>query len=88
METRESLLEKLSVEAEEDPDFRARLIEDPTTVLKQVFGIAIPDDVHVIVHEDDPRTAHLVLPASDELTDAQLQQAAGGDFCNGQGWGA
>lgn len=88
MDTRESLLEKLMVEAEGDPDFRVRLIDDPTSVLKQVFGIGIPEDVNVVVQEENAYTAHLVLPASAELTDAQLQQVAGGDFCNGQGWSA
>lgn len=34
-------------------------------------------DFKVIVHEDDARTAHLVLPASAELNDAQLEHAAG-----------
>lgn len=34
-----------------------------------------------MVHEEDARAAHLVLPASAELTDAQLEQAAGGGIC-------
>ena len=88
MDTREGLLEKLIAKVEEAPAFRGRFISNPGSVLKEVFGIEVPEDVNVFVHEDDARTAHLVLPAPAELTDAQLELAAGGDFCNGQGWGA
>ena len=88
MESQESLLKKLVAKAEEDTDFRGRLLANPNSALKEVFGIDVPDDFNVIVHEDAARTAHLVLPATSELTDAQLQQAAGG-FCKGPSfaWG-
>ena len=81
METRESMLEKLVAKAEEDSDFRSQLLTDPSTALKEAFGLEVPDEFKVTVHQDDARTAHLVLPASAELTDAQLQQAAGGTTC-------
>lgn len=84
METRDSVMQKLVAKTEEDSDFRGRLLTDPRLVLKEVFDIEIPDDFNVVVHEDDTRTAHLVLPASTELTDAQLQHAAGGVTCNGK----
>ena len=78
METRENMLERLLAKAQEDTDFRGRLIANPGSALKEAFDIELPDDFNVVVHEDDARTAHLVLPASSELTDAQLQQVAGG----------
>ena len=78
MQTHDSLLEKLKVKAEEDPDFRKQLLANPTSALTETFDISVPDDFNIVVHEDDARTAHLVLPASAELTDAQLEQAAGG----------
>lgn len=81
METKDSMREKLVAKAEEDSDFRGRLLADPASVLNQDFGITVPADFNLVVHEDDARTAHLVLPASSELTDAQLQQAAGGGDC-------
>ncbi len=87
MDTRESMMEKLIAKAEEDTDFRGRLLSNPGSALKEVFDIELPDDFNVVVHEDDARTAHLVLPASAELTDAQLQQAAGGmDDCSSTYW--
>ena len=81
MDTRERMLEKLVAKTEEDTEFRSQLLANPKSALKEVFDIEVPDDFNVVVHEDDARTAHLVLPASGELTDAQLQQAAGGIFC-------
>lgn len=90
MDTRESMLEKLVAKTEEDTDFRSQLITDPKSALKKAFDVEVPDDFNVVVHEDDRRTAHLVLPASAELSDTQLQQAAGGLICMGtelEGWG-
>ena len=78
METQESMIKKLIAKAEEDSDFRGRLLANPSSALKEALDIEVPKDFNVVVHEDDARTAHLVLPASAELTDAQLQQAAGG----------
>lgn len=78
MDTQESLMTKLLIKAQEDTQFRVSLLDDPNSALKEAFDIEIPDDFNVLVHQDDARTAHLVLPASGELTDAQLQQAAGG----------
>ena len=81
METKDSMQEKLIAKTEEDSDFRARLLINPRAALKEAFDIEIPGDFNVEVHEDDTRTAHLVLPPAAELTDAQLQQAAGGGWC-------
>lgn len=81
MESQENMIKKLLAKAEEDTGFRKRLVANPNSALKEAFDIEIPEDFNVVVHEDNARTAHLVLPASPELTDAQLQQAAGGGIC-------
>ena len=78
MDTKQDLMEKLIAKTQEDTDFRERLIANPNSGLKEAFDIEVPEDFNVVIHEDDARTAHLVLPASPELTDAQLQQATGG----------
>ena len=90
METRESMLQKLIARTEEDSDFRSQLLANPKSALKEAFDIDVPDDFNLVVHAEDTRTTHLVLPASTELTDAELQKAAGGLVCMGtaaQGWG-
>ena len=86
METQASFLAKLVAKAEEDNDFRGRLLNDPNSALEELFGINVPEGFNVIVHEEDARTAHLVLPAAAELSDAQLQQAAGGAWCGEPQW--
>ena len=86
METKESMIKKLIAKAEEDSDFRGRLLANPGSALKEVFDIEMPKDFNVLVHDDDARTAHLVLPASAELSDEQLQQAAGGNWCGKPQW--
>ena len=81
METQASMMEKLLAKAAEDSEFRTKLLAEPRTALQEGLGIQIPADFNVVIHEDDVRTAHLVLPASPELTDAQLEHAAGGGIC-------
>ena len=72
--------------AEGDSRFRAQRLANPSSASTEIIGIEIPDDFNVDVHEDATLTAHLVLPASVELTDAQLQQAAGSAWCGEPKW--
>ncbi len=69
--------------AEEDGEFRALLIADPKAAIASEVGTAIPDGFDIVVHEDSATTAHLVLPPSPELTEAELEAVAGG----GDNWG-
>ena len=78
MDTPENMLQELVTKAQEDSDFRSGLLANPRSALKEAFDIELPDDFNLEVHEDDARTAHLVLPFSGELTDGQLRRAAGG----------
>ena len=81
METQQSMMEKLLAKAQEDTDFRGRLLASPRSALEEAFNVEVPENFNVVVHEDSARTAHLVLPASPELTDAELRHAAGGSVC-------
>ena len=67
--------------ATEDGEFRAKLIADPKPVISAELGVTIPEHFTIQVHEDSAATAHMVLPLSDQLTEEDLAQAAGG------GWG-
>jgi len=63
-----------------DPDFKARLITDPATVLAEA-GIPIPPGVAVKVVEDSARLIHLVLPPHEEagaMGDEALDLVVGG----------
>ncbi len=64
--------------ASEDEEFRARLIADPKATISAELGTTIPEGFDVVVYEDSATTAHLVLPPSPALTEAELQAVAGG----------
>ena len=79
MKTATELKAQILSRADEDGDFRARLVADPKGVIAEETGTIIPDGFELVVHEDSATTAHLVLPPSPELTEAELAMAAGGD---------
>ena len=63
-----------------DEGFKQRLLAEPKAALQEQ-GIAVPAGVEVRVVENTDRLAHLVLPpkpAEGELSEAQLDRAAGG----------
>ena len=78
MTTATELKARILSRADEDGDFRARLIADPKATISSEVGTTIPDGFELVVHEDSATTAHLVLPPSPELTEAELETATGG----------
>ena len=78
MATATELKAQILSKAEENSDFRARLIADPRATISAETGTSIPDGFDVVVHEDSATTAHLVLPPSPKLSEAELQTVAGG----------
>lgn len=64
--------------ATSDEAFRARLLADSRAAIQEEYGITVPPNMNVVVHEEDGQTAHVVLPRSKRLTEAELQAAAGG----------
>lgn len=83
----------------EDGDYRSRLLDDPTAVLREA-GLEIPDGVRVTVLEDTPTSRHastpwrpgdgeavVVLPLPpaefEQLSDESLQAVSGGTGGNG-----
>ena len=78
MTTATEMREQILSKAEDDSDFRARLVEDPRAAIAAEIGADIPDEFAVSVHEDSATTAHIVLPPSPALTEAELEMVAGG----------
>ena len=64
--------------AMEDEGFRAGVIADPKAAIAAKFGVNLPAELDIQVHEETATTAHLVLPATGKLDEAALQFAAGG----------
>ena len=78
MKTRAELDAELIARVADDDAFRARFLENPKEVIQEVVGVAIPENFTIQVHEEDSMTAHVVLPASDRLTQEDLAVVAGG----------
>ena len=78
MTTATELKDRILGRADEDSDFRALLIADPKAAIASEVGKVVPDGFDIVVHEDSATAAHLVLPPSPELTEAELAMAGGG----------
>ncbi len=68
MTTAPELKARILGKAEEDGEFRARLIADPKAAISSEIGAALPDGFDVAVHEDSATTAH---PGVAALAEAQ-----------------
>ena len=75
--TGSELRDRIIAQAADEESFRARLLADPRSILREDYGIALPENLKLFVHEEDATTAHLVLPRSKKLTDAELEATAG-----------
>jgi hypothetical protein len=69
----------------EDEDFRQRLLDDPKGAVEQELGSRLPEGVEVRAVEESAQIIYLVLPSASplgqggELSDQELDEAAGGD---------
>jgi hypothetical protein len=77
MTTATELKDRILSRADEDSEFRALLIADPRAAISSETGATIPGSFDVVVHEDSATTAHLVLPPSPQLSQAELEKVAG-----------
>ena len=64
--------------AGEDSDFRERLIAKPRETIEEEFGVQLPEDHQIHVHEETHSTSHVVLPPRDKLSDADRKAAKTG----------
>ena len=78
MTTATEMKARILSKAAEDGNFRAHLIADPKVTISAEMGTTLPEGFDVVVHEDSATTAHLVLPPSPKLTEAELARVAGG----------
>jgi hypothetical protein len=62
-----------------DPAFRDTLLADPRAVLSDIVGFDIPDSVQINLHEESLTQIHLTIPASADLSEADLELIGGGD---------
>ena len=86
MTTATELKAQVLTRAAEDEEFRSRLIADPKAAIASEVGTTVPDGFDVVVHEDSATTAHLVLPPSPVLSEAEMATVAGGGSHKGYYW--
>ena len=65
-----------------EPAWRDTLLADPRTAVAQITGVDIPDSVEIVLHEESLTQIHLTIPASEALSDSELEVASGG-MCPG-----
>jgi hypothetical protein len=61
-----------------DAAFRSQLLSDPSAAVSALLGMPVPENVTITVHEETPADVHLVIPASVNLNEADLELVAGG----------
>lgn len=83
MQSAEEMRRHLTERAAEDSAFRAQLVSDPKGVMNQEFGITVPDNIEIVVHESDMRTVHLALPPDPVMDEEQLEAISAGLCCCG-----
>ena len=74
----EELQAQIIARALEDEGFRTGVMDDPKAAIAATFGVNLPAELDIQVHEDTTTTTHLVLPATGKLDEAALQFAPGG----------
>ena len=80
MQTPHEMRTRIIDKATTDADYRAKLLDDPRAAVAAELGVTIPGALTIKVHEESTETAHLVLPPSSRLRDADLGAVAGGVF--------
>ncbi len=81
MQSAEDMRRHLTEKAVEDLAFREQLVSDPKGAIQQEFGIQVPDNIEIRVHETDMHTLHLSLPPGPNLNEDQLETIAAGLCC-------
>ena len=64
----------LAERASQDPDFRARLLEDPKATIEAEIGMHFPASLDVRVYEERLNQLHVVLPIDLSLGEQALEE--------------
>ena len=79
MKTQSQIQEQILAKAEEDEQFRVRLLDDPKAAIKDATGLSVPDGINIRVLEDNATDFHLVLPPEGRnLSDREIGGMVGG----------
>lgn len=78
MLTIEQMQARIVQRASDDADYRSKFKADPKSVISEEFGIELPDEFQIEVHENSVDTVHVALPPHPALSDEDLERAFGG----------
>ena len=70
----EDIQGRIVEKAAEDSEFRAALLADPKSALREELQIKVPDIIEITVHESKGTSLHLALPP--DLSDLDMDQLA------------
>ena len=68
----------LTARADEDSDFRERLLANPKKTIEEELGVMLADDHEVHMHEETCSRTHLVLPPRSRFNKAEREAAKDG----------
>lgn len=80
LQSAEDMRKQIIDRALSDDDFRKNLVSNPKSAISSELGLDVPEQLNVVVHENDAQNLHLALPAS-ELSEEQLEEIAAGRCC-------
>ena len=79
MQTSTEIEAQIRAKADEDEDFRGRLIQDPREAIRELTGVQVPDTFEIHIHEETDKDFHMVLPqAGKHLSNEELSGTSGG----------
>ena len=70
--------DRLVSRADEDSDFRERLLRRPKDTVEREFGVTMAQDHEIHVHEETYTATHVVLPPRSKLSEAEREAARTG----------
>jgi hypothetical protein len=89
-EERARVIAELRRKSAVDPEFRSLALRDAAAALARITSTPLPADITYKFVDNSGSLKTIPLPdaaaATDELSDADLEKVAGGDFTGDAGW--